>query len=324
MSPVRIVCALAALLLVVVSVPAAGAIVHSAPLAGPPAPVVAVAPPAAASAAKVAPAVEASAPAAAAAPEAAAAKEVPVETMLAPDGTLRLDGTFRGVVDISGWNVTLDPENGPVFTPQGLTYTWGNLGTGLDGLVTGRVNTIAVSGTTVYIGGDFTNLGGNPNINYIARWDGTNWSPLLSGTAGLTSTVHAIVLSGTEVIAGGEFQNAGGNSNANYLARWNGTQWTGFISGTTGGITGTVFTLALSGTHVYAGGAFTNAGGNTNANYIAYWDGGWRSLGTTPLNVCLHHRLQRHPRLRRRRLHLRQPLIAYWNGSWNALGSGLS
>jgi hypothetical protein len=327
MSPVRIVRALAALLLVVVSVPAAGAIVHSAPLAGPPAPVVAVAPPAAASAAKVAPAVEASAPAAAAAPEAAAAKEVPVETMLAPDGTLRLDGTFRGTVDISGWNVTLDPENGPVFTPQGLTYTWGNLGTGLDGLVTGRVNTIAVSGTTVYIGGDFTDLGGNPNIDYIARWDGTNWSPLLSGTAGLTSTVHAIVLSGTEVIAGGAFQNAGGNSNANYLARWNGTQWTGFISGTTGGITGTVFTLALSGTHVYAGGAFTQAGGNPNADYIAYWDGGWRSLGTNPNNLSGGNVYTivfsgthvyaggafTNP----------QPRIAYWNGSWNALGSGL-
>ena len=328
MSPVRIVCALAALLLVVVSVPAAGAIVHSAPLAGPPAPVVAVAPPAAASAAKVAPAVEASAPAAAAAPEAAAAKEVPVETMLAPDGTLRLDGTFRGVVDISGWNVTLDPENGPVFTPQGLTYTWGNLGTGLDGLVTGRVNTIAVSGTTVYIGGDFTNLGGNPNINYIARWDGTNWSPLLSGTAGLTSTVHAIVLSGTEVIAGGEFQNAGGNSNANYLARWNGTQWTGFISGTTAtGITNTVFTLALSGTHVYAGGAFIGAGSNPNANYIAYWDGGWRNLGTTPLdnNVYTIVFSGTHVYAGGAFTNAAFPRIAYWDGSgWTALGGGFT
>jgi hypothetical protein len=331
MSPVRIVRALAALLLVVVSVPAAGAIVHSAPLAGPPAPVVAVAPPAAASAAKVAPAVEASAPAAAAAPEAAAAKEVPVETMLAPDGTLRLDGTFRGVVDISGWNVTLDPENGPVFTPQGLTYTWGNLGTGLDGLVTGRVNTIAVSGTTVYIGGDFTNLGGNPNINYIARWDGTNWSPLLSGTAGLTSTVHAIVLSGTEVIAGGAFQNAGGNSNANYLARWNGTQWTGFISGTTGGITGTVFTLALSGTHIYAGGAFTQAGGNPNADYIAYWDGGWRNLGTTPLTDSVYTIVFRGTHVYAGGAfddaggNASADRIAYWDGSgWMALGSGLS
>jgi hypothetical protein len=333
MSPVRIVRALAALLLVVVSVPAAGAIVHSAPLAGPPAPVVAVAPPAAASAAKVAPAVEASAPAAAAAPEAAAAKEVPVETMLAPDGTLRLDGTFRGIVDISGWNVTLDPENGPVFTPQGLTYTWGNLGTGLDGLVTGRVNTIAVSGTTVYIGGDFTDLGGNPNIDYIARWDGTNWSPLLSGTAGLTSTVHAIVLSGTEVIAGGAFQNAGGNSNANYLARWNGTQWTGFISGTTGGITGTVFTLALSGTHVYAGGAFTDAGGNTNADYIAYWDGGWRNLGTTPLNNNVYTIVFSGTHVYAGGVFTDTipssspppSRIAYWNGSiWTPLGGGFT
>jgi hypothetical protein len=328
MSPVRIVRALAALLLVVVSVPAAGAIVHSAPLAGPPAPVVAVAPPAAASAAKVAPAVEASAPAAAAAPEAAAAKEVPVETMLAPDGTLRLDGTFRGMVDISGWNVTLDPENGPVFTPQGLTYTWGNLGTGLDGLVTGRVNTIAVSGTTVYIGGDFTDLGGNPDIDYIARWDGTNWSPLLSGTAGLTSTVHAIVLSGTEVIAGGAFQNAGGNSNANYLARWNGTQWTGFISGTTGtGITNTVFTLALSGTHVYAGGAFIGAGSNPNADYIAYWDGGWRNLGTSPnnLNGNVYTIVFSGTHVYAGGAFANFSRIAYWNGSnWTALGGGLT
>jgi hypothetical protein len=327
MSPVRIVRALAALLLVVVSVPAAGAIVHSAPLAGPPAPVVAVAPPAAASAAKVAPAVEASAPAAAAAPEAAAAKEVPVETMLAPDGTLRLDGTFRGMVDISGWNVTLDPENGPVFTPQGLTYTWGNLGTGLDGLVTGRVNTIAVSGTTVYIGGDFTDLGGNPDIDYIARWDGTNWSPLLSGTAGLTSTVHAIVLSGTEVIAGGAFQNAGGNSNANYLARWNGTQWTGFISGTTGGISNTVFTLALSGTHVYAGGAFIGAGSNPNADYIAYWDGGWRNLGTSPnnLNGNVYTIVFSGTHVYAGGAFANFSRIAYWNGSnWTALGGGLT
>jgi len=317
MSPVRIVRALAALLLVVVSVPAAGAIVHSAPLAGPPAPVVAVAPPAAASAAKVAPAVEASAPAAAAAPEAAAAKEAPVETMLAPDGTLRLDGTFRGMVDISGWNVTLDPENGPVFTPQGLTYTWGNLGTGLDGLVTGRVNTIAVSGTTVYIGGDFTDLGGNPNIDYIARWDGTNWSPLLSGTAGLTDTVHAIVLSGTEVIAGGAFQNAGGNSNANYLARWNGTQWTGFISGTTGGITGTVFTLALSGTHVYAGGAFNGAGGNTNANNIAYWDGKWSNLSTPPFNGNVYTIVFSGTHVYAGAAGTSN--IAYWNGAWTTI-----
>ncbi len=322
MSLIRTVSALTALLLVVVSAPAAGAIVHSAPLAGPPAPVVAGAPPVAASAAKVAPAVEASAPAAAAAPEAAAAKEVPVETMLAPDGTLRLDGTFRGKVDISGWNVTLDPENGPVFTPQGLTYTWGNLGTGLEGLVTGRVNTIAVSGTTVYIGGDFTDLGGNPNIDYIARWDGTNWSPLLSGTAGLNATVHAIVLSGTEVIAGGAFQNAGGNSNANYIARWNGTQWTGFISGTTGGITGTVYTLALSGTHIYAGGAFTDAGGNGDADGIAYWDGGWRNLGSGRDNTVYTIVFSGI------RVYAGGDFtnsIAYWDGSsWTALGGGIS
>jgi len=77
------------------------------------------------------------------------------------------------------------------------------------------VRTIAVSGTDVYVGGDFTQAGGSP-ANNIARWDGSSWHPL--GT-GVNERVYAIGVSGTDLYVGGEFTEAGG-SPASYIARW--------------------------------------------------------------------------------------------------------
>ncbi len=36
--------------------------------------------------------------------------EVPAGDLLTPDGRLRLDGHTRSRLDLSGWNVTLDPH----------------------------------------------------------------------------------------------------------------------------------------------------------------------------------------------------------------------
>ncbi len=47
-------------------------------------------------------------------PAAVAAPAIPLEHLLNPDGTLRLDGAFSGTLDVSGWQVTLDPQRGPV------------------------------------------------------------------------------------------------------------------------------------------------------------------------------------------------------------------
>ncbi|MFZ1467223.1 MAG: hypothetical protein WBD79_05530, partial [Anaerolineae bacterium] len=38
-------------------------------------------------------------------------------SLLNPDGTLRLDGAASGAINLSGWNVSLDPQRGPVFAP---------------------------------------------------------------------------------------------------------------------------------------------------------------------------------------------------------------
>ncbi|HOA06068.1 MAG TPA: hypothetical protein PKH86_09500, partial [Candidatus Fermentibacter daniensis] len=75
-----------------------------------------------------------------------------------------------------------------------------------------RVLALAVSGTDVYVGGDFTQAGGSP-ANYIARWDGSSWHSLGSG---VDKWVYAIAVSGTDVYVGGDFTQAGG-SPVNYI-----------------------------------------------------------------------------------------------------------
>ena len=277
MALIRIARMLAALLLVAVAAPAGGATVGSAPMAGPPAPVVAIAPPVAASVAD-----------AAFAPVAATDDDednnpqtIPAEDLLAPDGTLRPDGTFNGAVDISGWNVTLDPDNGPIFSPQALTYTWEHLGTGVEGSLKGTVTTIAISGTDVYVGGSFTNAGGVPGANRIARWDGAQWHAVGGANAisGIFPSVNTIAISSTDVYVGGSFTNAGGVPGANSIARWDGAQW--HAVGGANAINASVNAIAISGTDVLVGGDFTDAGGNSNADRIARWDGtNWNALGT--------------------------------------------
>jgi len=79
----------------------------------------------------------------------------------------------------------------------------------------GRVYAAAVDGTgNLYIGGDFTVVG-EVMANYVAKWDGSSWSPLGSG---LNYSVQALAVSGANLYAGGEFTTAGGKVSA-YVAR---------------------------------------------------------------------------------------------------------
>ncbi len=102
--------------------------------------------------------------------EAPAPDATPVETLLNPDGTLRLDGSFSGALDASGWQVSLDPERGPIFQPQAGAPRWTNLGSVPNRALTNPVRALAVSGSDLYVGGDFQNAAGIPEADYVAAY----------------------------------------------------------------------------------------------------------------------------------------------------------
>ena len=132
----------------------------------------------------------------------------------------------------------------------------------------GPVYTLAVSGTTLYAGGDFTSAGGVP-ANHIAAWDGNNWHSLGSGTDG---AVFALAAHAGSLYVGGWFTGAGGEPTP-AIAVWSGSSWSTLGSGLDGGPPGypaAVRALAVSGYSVYAGGWFSIAGGHPSGHF-AIW-----------------------------------------------------
>jgi hypothetical protein len=190
----------------------------------------------------------------------------------------------------------------------------------------GPVNALAVIGTDLYAGGQFTTAGGNAATN-IAKWDGSQWSALGSG---VDSAVRALAVSGLDLYAGGAFTSAGG-SPANRIAKWNGSTWSGLGSG----LDNPVYALAVSGTALYAGGTFTNAGGS-GASCVAKWDGSlWSALGSgvwmpSPYSTLVYTLAVAGSDLYvggqfRAAGGIWATNIARWNGStWSAVGQGLS
>ena len=77
-------------------------------------------------------------------------------------------------------------HRGQLHRQMGRDRSWSALGSGVGGSEKspdgGTVNTLAVSGSNVYVGGHFlraTNSGGGAvRVNHIAKWDGTSWSAL--------------------------------------------------------------------------------------------------------------------------------------------------
>jgi hypothetical protein len=193
-----------------------------------------------------------------------------VNTIAISGTDVYVGGNFTNAGGVTGAN-SIARWNGSTWNAVGPTPS-----------ITGTVTTIAISGTEVFVGGRFTNAGTVPGADYIARWNGTTWSGLLSGTFGISSTVNTIAISGTDVYVGGAFTNAGGVTGANYIARWNSANSTWNRLGAANAINAPVNTIAISGTDVYVGGFFTNAGNVPGANYIARWNSAnntWNLVG---------------------------------------------
>jgi hypothetical protein len=122
----------------------------------------------------------------------------------------------------------------------------------------------------LYVGGAFTDAGGDPNADYIAAWTGEAWKAL--GASRLNGGVDAIAYRNGKVYAGGVFTNAGGNPNADFLAVWDGTRWGTVCNASGSAITGTVLALQIVGSTLYVGGAFQNGAGIPSADYLLACD----------------------------------------------------
>ncbi|MBL8061663.1 MAG: S-layer homology domain-containing protein [Anaerolineales bacterium] len=219
----------------------------------------------------------------------------PVQALAVMGTTLYVGGYFSNV-----------NNNGSVLTAADYVAAWdgtnwsalGSNGAS-DGSVTASpVNDLQVIGTDLFVGGAFTNVNNNgvslPEADYIAKWDGTNWSALSSngsGNGSISSTVQALTAIGTDLYVGGGFTNVnnGGTSlgAADYIAKWDGTNWSalGSNGSSNGSLSSSVFSLANDGVNLYVGGTFQNVnnGGTSlpTVDTIAKWDGSnWSGFGS--------------------------------------------
>jgi hypothetical protein len=134
----------------------------------------------------------------------------------------------------------------------------------------GTVNALAVSGSTVYVGGSFTTIGANSQSrNRIAAIETADpGNAILTWNPNANGTVNALVVDGSTVYAGGSFMSIGADTRNRIAA----------ISSTTGvatswnpnATTGAVNALVVDGSTVYVGGSFTTIGANSQSrNRIA-------------------------------------------------------
>lgn len=129
-------------------------------------------------------------------------------------------------------------------------------------------------GPALYAGGNFT-IAGSVIALHIAKWDGSQWSPLGSG---LNGSVSALAVfddgGGPALFAGGYF-----GLGASYgIAKWNGVTWSPLGTGTQ-----RVSALAVfdegGGPELYCGVSLSLAGG-ISVRGIARWNGiTWSPLG---------------------------------------------
>ncbi len=222
------------------------------------------------------------------------------------------------IVHVADANAIYPVRVDPTFTDA----DWSALGAGTNG----TVFALAVIGTDLYVGGNFSLAGGEP-ASRIAKWDGSSWSALGTGVNG---DVYALTAIGTELYVGGNFTTAGDLA-ANFIAKWDGNNWVPLGLG----LSGFSRAFAVIGTDLYVGGGFSSAGGTT-AHAVAKWDGSnWAPLGTGLSSTGLNSNEVSSLAVIGTDLYaggwftragnLQVDHIAKWDGSnWSALGVGMT
>lgn len=183
-----------------------------------------------------------------------------------------------------------------------ISQTWDSVGTGIDGGVP-TVRAMTEFKSELHVGGNFKLVGGIYSEN-AAKWDGSTWFPLDSGTV---FSINAFAVYKNELFVGNTHNNfgiekwngidwlsagfvgdpvtaiavyndslyAGGYSPA-HIYKWNGVNWL-----TVGnGINGPVYAMCIYSGELYAGGWFHLAGSTPVSNIAKWNDSAWTDVGS--------------------------------------------
>ena len=189
-----------------------------------------------------------------------------VRTIAVSEASVYLGGNFSGANSVNG-SATRNRAAKVGATNGTVDASWNpNL--------TGTVYSIAVDGSSVYVGGTFSgakSVNSTTTRNYVAKVDTTNGTVDGSWNPNPNSTINALVVSGSSVYVGGASTQAGGVVRNNAAA----IDSSGALTSWTPNLTGSVFAIAVDGSSVYLGGDFNGANsvnGNTLRNRAAKVD----------------------------------------------------
>ncbi len=153
--------------------------------------------------------------------------------------------------------------------------TWSSVGGGVTGSGP-RISALAVyndgNGPALYAGGFFNAAGGASAVG-IAKWDGTQWSPLVDAMGNVISTSG---ISAFQVFDDGTgvrpWLIAGGSLGGLRIRKWNGTLWSPLGTGLSNSASAMTTFNDGTGPALFVGGLFDVAGGHSSRR-IAKWTG---------------------------------------------------
>lgn len=152
----------------------------------------------------------------------------------------------------------------PVSSPATVDGNW-------DPNINSTVNTLAISGSVIYVGGNFTSVGSSATPrNRLARFTLSSPASVDSWNPDVNLYVYSLALSGTDIYVGGGYSTVNGSTVRNGLSRISTS--TGLADSWNPNSYGAVRTIALSGTDLYAGGQFSAMGGVYRSCFALFTD----------------------------------------------------
>ncbi len=247
-----------------------------------------------------------------------------------PDGGLIAGGTFTAAPGgvIANRIARLD---GDVWSPLGSGMGLGS------GTTYGAVYSIAVEPDGAIVAGGYFVAAGSVTANNVARWNGSAWSAMVSGSGccgtGMNHNVFALALQpsvhavaqphGYYVVLGGSFWSMG------RIARWSGTDWYGVPIPT--GVSDAVVALEPHPMGGFIAGGYFTSTNSGSANRIARFDNEvWSPLGSGMNDVVYTVAVMANGDVIAGGLFttaggVSASRIARWNGTtWSPLGTGMN